>query len=159
MDSEKSPLTRSETSRSLQAFLMASGLWDAWGKIVGIGTSVYTGYALHLGADESFIAFSTSIIYLLAAFQIIAPMMARYIKSQKRFIIGGGLIETTFRAAPLLIPFLFPAAWRLKAFVVFVSLSLLSSYSISPFTHPGSPPSFLHKSERALPAANRSSVP
>ena len=108
----------------MQAVLTANGLWGAWGQIVGIGTAVFTGYALHLGADDAFIAFFTSITYFLAAFQIIAPLLTRYIKNQKYFIVGGGFIEISLRAAPLLIPFLFPAEWRLEAFVIFVSFSL-----------------------------------
>ena len=45
----------------MRAFVTASGIWGVWGQCVGIGTAVFTGYALMLGADDSFIALLSSI--------------------------------------------------------------------------------------------------
>ena len=64
-------LTRSQVTRGLRTFITASGLWGAWGQTTGIGTAVFTGYALFLGADESFIALFTSMAYLMAMVQLV----------------------------------------------------------------------------------------
>ena len=59
-DEDGPSLTRGEVNRAMRGFITASGLWGIWGQTIGIGTAVFTGYLLHLGADESYIALLTS---------------------------------------------------------------------------------------------------
>ena len=82
-------LTRGQVTRTLRAFITASGIWGIWGQSVGIGTAVFTGFALQLGADDSFIALFTSIAYFLALAQLISPLLSARIRDKKRFILGG----------------------------------------------------------------------
>jgi|APSaa5957512622_1039677.scaffolds.fasta_scaffold12315_2 MFS family permease len=126
-------LTRVQVTRGLRAFITASGIWGAWGQAVGIGTAVFTGYALHLGADESFIALFTSIAYFLALGQLLSPLLSTRIANKKRFILGAGFFEILFRGLVVAIPFVFAPALFLPALVVIISLGLLCGYSISPF--------------------------
>ena len=72
---ENSSLTRGQITRSLRAFITASGLWGAWGQATSLGTAVFTGFALSLGADKSFIALCMSIAYLMAVTQVISPLL------------------------------------------------------------------------------------
>ena len=60
MTEDPTSLSRGQTNRAMRSFIAASGLWGVWGQAVGIGTAAFTGFALHLGADESFIALFTS---------------------------------------------------------------------------------------------------
>ena len=126
-------LSRGQVHRALNSFVAASGLWGAWGQACSLGTAAFTGFALHLGADESFIALFTSAAYFLALTQLLAPLLSARIRDKKRFVIGVGCIEMIFRGLPLTIPFLVPAEYRLISLVAVVCLSLFSGYAISPF--------------------------
>ena len=131
---EKKPsLSRGQTHRALNSFVAASGLWGAWGQACGLGTAAFTGFALHLGADDSFIALFTSAAYFLALTQLLAPLLSARIRNKKHFVIGAGCVEIVFRGLPLTIPFLVPEQYRLISLVAMVCLSLFSGYSISPF--------------------------
>ena len=48
-------LSRGQVHRALNSFVATSGLWGAWGQTCGLGTAAFTGFALHLGTDGSFI--------------------------------------------------------------------------------------------------------
>ena len=126
-------LTRGEASRAMRGFISASGVWGMWGQTVGIGTSVFTGYALFLGADASYIALFTSLAYLLAVCQLVVPVLGRRLQRRKQYIVGVGCMEILFRSSPALIPFLFAEQLRLDALMVFVGIGLLCGYSLSPF--------------------------
>jgi len=126
-------LPRGQVHHALKSFVTASGLWGAWGQACGLGTAAFTGFALHLGADESFIALFTSAAYFLALTQLLAPFLSTHIRDKKRFVIGAGCMEIILRGLPLTIPFLVPEPYRLIALVAMVCLSLFSGYSISPF--------------------------
>ena len=126
-------LTRLQTARSLRAFITASGLWGAWGQATGIGTSVFTGYALLLGGDESFIALCTAVAYLLGATQIIFPLLGSRLRSIKRFVVTTGSVEILLRGGIVLVPILLASSAQLSALLVLLSISLLCGYSVSPF--------------------------
>ncbi len=130
---EKSTLSRGQTNRAMHSFIAASGLWGAWGQALGIGTAAFTGFALHLGADESFIALFTSLAYVLALTQLLAPFLNAQIQRKKRFIIGVGLCEILLRGSLVIVPFAFPADMRLAAMVGLIGASLFCGYSVSPF--------------------------
>ncbi|MSR81838.1 MAG: MFS transporter [Candidatus Latescibacteria bacterium] len=138
MGQEKPLLTRGEVPRALRAFITASGFWGAWGQAVGIGNAVFTGYALYLGADESFISLITAVSYLLALTQLAAPLLGRWIQNKKRLILGFGFGEVLMRGLPAAIPFIygyfhFAPSLQLGAFMALICLSLLCGYIISPF--------------------------
>ena len=102
---EKPSLSRGQTHRALNSFVAASGLWGAWGQACGLGTAAFTGFALHLGADDSFIALFTSAAYFLALTQLLAPLLSARIPDKKRFVIGAGCVKIVFRGLPLTIPY------------------------------------------------------
>jgi MFS family permease len=129
----KSTPTRGEVSRGLHAFITASGSWGAWGQAVGIGTAVFTGYALYLGADESFIALFTSIAYFLALSQLLLPLLSARIRNKKRFILMAGFGEILFRGLLIAIPFVFAPRFYLGALIALISLGLLCGNAVSPF--------------------------
>lgn len=126
-------LSRGQVHRALNSFVAASGLWGAWGQACGLGTAAFTGFALHLGADDSFIALLTSAAYFLALTQLLAPLLSARIRDKKRFVIVTGCIEIVFRGLPLIIPFLVPDQYRLMALIAMICVSLFSGYAISPF--------------------------
>lgn len=129
----KPALTRGEVTRGLRAFVTAGGLWGAWGQTIGIGTAAFTGFALHLGADDSFIALMTSVAQLLVLSQLLSPLLSARVRNRKRLIVGAGCCEVFFRALPLAIPLLLAPHLHLGALVALVSLSLFFGYGISPF--------------------------
>lgn len=126
-------LSRGDTNRALRSFITASGLWGVWGQCVGIGTAVFTGFILHLGGDGSDVALFTSVAYLLAAAQLLSPIIGRRLANHKRFVITSGFGEVFFRSAVVLVPFLLAPALQLDAALVLVGLGLLCGYAISPF--------------------------
>ncbi len=119
--------------RALRSFIIASGLWGAWGQACGLGTAAFTGFALYLGADGAFIALFTSAAYFLALTQLLVPLLSARVRDKKRFVIATGYVEIAFRGLPLTIPFLVPEQYRLPALVAMVCLSLFCGYTISPF--------------------------
>ena len=125
-------LTRGEAGRAQQAFITTSGLWGVWSQSVGIGTAVFTGYALHLGADAPYISLFTAVAYLLATVQLLMPVLGRYLR-RKRTIISVGMVEIALRSSPPLVPLLFAPRLQLEALMVLVGLGLLCGYSLSPF--------------------------
>ena len=132
MEQAPERLSRVAVQRSMRGFITASGFWGFWGQGVGIGTAVFTGFALHLGADESFVALFTSMAYFLAFTQLFSSLYTARLRRPKRFILTAGFSEILLRGAPLLIPFFLAAHLQLGAFTVLVALSLLCGYSISP---------------------------
>ncbi len=127
-----SGLTRGQATRAQQAFIIASGFWGVWSQAVGIGTAVFTGYALHLGADASYISLFTFVAYLLATVQLLMPVLGRYLR-RKRVIISVGLVEIALRSSPPLVPLLFAPPMQLPTLMVLAGLGLLCGYSLSPF--------------------------
>ena len=132
-DEDGPSLTRGEVNRAMRGFITASGLWGIWGQTIGIGTAVFTGYLLHLGADESYIALLTSVAYLLAAVQILASASASRLRHRKRLVVGFGFAEILLRNALPLIPLLFAAHLRLEALAFLVAAGLLCGHVIAPF--------------------------
>ncbi len=130
---EAPSLTRGQITRGLRAFITASGLWGAWGQATSLGTAVFTGFALSLGADESFIALCMSLAYLMAVTQVIFPLLGTRLKNRKRFIIGAGIGEILLRGAIILIPFLLAPSFYLGALLTLIALGLLCGYAASPF--------------------------
>ena len=126
-------LSRGQVHRALRSFVVASGLWGAWGQACGLGTAAFTGFALYLGADGAFIALFTSAAYFLALTQLLAPLLSARIRDKKRFVVVGGYVEIAFRGLPLIIPLFVPEQYRLPALVAMVCLSMFSGYAISPF--------------------------
>ena len=126
-------LSRGQVHRALRSFVVASGLWGAWGQACGLGTAAFTGFALYLGADGAFIALFTSAAYFLALTQLLAPLLSARVRDKKRFVVIGGYVEIVFRGLPLIIPLFVPEQYRLLALVAMVCLSMFSGYAISPF--------------------------
>ena len=126
-------LTRGEVTRGLRAFVTASGLWSVWVQTIGIGTAAFTGFALHLGADDSFIAVMTSVAQFLVVSQLLSPLLSARLGNKKRLIVGAGCCEVLFRSLPLAIPLLLAPYLQLGALVVLVSVSLFFGYGVSPF--------------------------
>ena len=133
MTEDPTSLSRGKTNRAMRSFIAASGLWGIWGQTAGIGTAAFTGYALHLGADESFIALFTSLAYVLALTQILAPFLNAHIERKKHFIVGLGSIEILLRGCIVFIPFLFPSEHRLMAMVCLLGASMFCGHGVSPF--------------------------
>ncbi|MEW6754022.1 MAG: MFS transporter [Candidatus Latescibacterota bacterium] len=132
MTQQPTILTRGQTSRALRAFIAASGIWGAWGQAVGIGTAVFTGFALQLGADGSFVALFTSIAYFAALAQLVSPLLAARVQHKKRLIITAGFFEILCRGLAVAIPFVFAPHLQLGALVALISAGLLFGHLISP---------------------------
>ena len=133
MTEDPTSLSRGQTNRAMRSFIVASGLWGIWGQAVGIGTAAFTGFALHLGADESFIALFTSLAYVLALTQILAPFLNAHIERKKHFIVGLGSVEILLRGSIVFIPLLFPTEHRLMAMVCLLGVSMFCGHGVSPF--------------------------
>jgi MFS family permease len=132
-EEDRPSLTRGEVNRAMRGFITASGLWGVWGQTIGIGTAVFTGYVLHLGADESYIALLTSVAYLLAAVQVLSSAWASRIRRRKHLVVGVGFVEIVLRNALPLIPLLFAAHLRLEALAFLVAAGLLCGHVLAPF--------------------------
>ncbi len=130
---DSNSLSRGQTNRAMRSFIVASGLWGAWGQAVGIGTAAFTGFALYMGADESFIALFTSLAYVLALTQILAPFLNAHIRRKKRFIVGLGSIEILLRGSLVLIPFFFAGELYLPAMAFLIGASMFFGHGVSPF--------------------------
>ncbi len=99
------PLSSSETARALRTFLLTSGAWGAWARIVGIGTAPFTGYVIWLGASDAQIALLVAIVHLTGLVQIASPALTARVVRRKVFILLLGSGEILLRSAIVLIPF------------------------------------------------------
>ena len=126
------PLSRRESNKALRSFTVASGLWGAWGNTVGMGTAVFTGYALSIGADAADIAFFNAVAYLAAPTQYIATLLSRWIPNKKAWIATMGFFEALFRCLIIAIPFLFAETLVLKILLTLLTLGLVAGYLYSP---------------------------
>ena len=117
----------------MRAFVTASGIWGVWGQCVGVGTAVFTGYALMLGADDSFIALLSSCALLLGTVQLISPVLGTRFRNKKKLILGLGIGEVSWRCATILIPVFFLPPAYLPVLAVMVGISLTCTYLASPF--------------------------
>jgi len=117
----------------MRAFVTANGIWGVWGQCVGVGTAVFTGYALMLGADDSFIALLTSCVLLLGTVQILSPFLGARVRDKRRIILGFGIGEVVLRCSAIFIPIvLLPSAY-LPALILMVGASITCAYVASPF--------------------------
>ena len=133
MNSESSQyLSRGQSNHAMRSFVVASGLWGAWGQAVGFGTTAFTGFILYIGGNESIVALFTSLAYLLTLTQLLSPFLSSKVRDKKRTIIAFGLIEILFRCAPILIYFLIPEDLRLFAIVAAISISLFCGNLVGP---------------------------
>lgn len=126
------PLSRRESNKTLRSFIVASGLWGAWGNTVGMGTAVFTGYALSIGADAADIAFFNAVAYLAAPTQYIATLLSRWIPNKKAWIATMGFFEALFRCLIIAIPFLVVETLVLKVLLTLLTLGLIAGYLYSP---------------------------
>ncbi len=127
------PLSRLQEARALRSFITASGLWGAWGQATGLGTAVFTGYALLLGGDESFIALCTAAAYLIGITQVIFPLLGPKLGDKKRFVVAFGTFEILLRGSIVLVPLFLAPSLYLGSLLGLISLGLLCGYAISPF--------------------------
>ena len=125
-------LGRGQATRGMRSFIAAGGIWGAWHQFVGIGSTVFTGYALFLGADESFIAVMVALTYLLAPVQLASSLVGARIAKKKRFVIGAGICEMLLRGSLILIPFIFAPRIYVGAMMGLVAASLVFAYLLSP---------------------------
>ena len=125
-------LSRGQSNRAMRSFVVASGLWGAWGQAVGFGTTAFTGFILHVGGNESLVALFTSLAYLLTLTQLLSPFLSSKVQKKKRIIIGFGFIEILFRCAPILIYFVVPNNLRLLAMVGAIIISLFCGNLVGP---------------------------
>ena len=132
IDDSTPNLTRGQSNRAMHSFVVASGLWGAWGQAVGFGTTAFTGFVLHVGGDESLVALFTSLAYLLTLTQLLSPFLNSKTRKHKRIIIGFGSIEILFRCAPILIYFIIPENLRLVTMVGAIIISLFCGNLVGP---------------------------
>ena len=126
-------LSRGEVNRTLRSFTFASGLSGAWGQMVGMGTAVFTGFVLSLGADASDIAFYSAIASILAPVQILSSLFSRSIENKKRWVVWNGILEALFRGLLIAIPFLFVESLHEQMLLIFLIAGMVTGYIYSPF--------------------------
>jgi MFS family permease len=99
--------------------------------MVGIGTAVFTGYALWLGATESEVAYFVSIAYFTSLAQIVSSVFVTRIKNKRAFIFTIGFVEILLRSSLVLIP-LFLDSGRIFTLGVLLAMGLTCGQLISP---------------------------
>ena len=124
-------LSHTETSRTLRAFIISSALWGAWARMAGIGTAVFTGYALWLGATESEVAYFVSIAYFTSLAQIASSVFVTRIRNKRAFVFTVGFIEIFLRSSLVLIP-LFLDSGRIVTLGILLAMGLTCGQLISP---------------------------
>lgn len=130
-DAKQASLSNRQTARALRAFIISSTFWGAWGRIVGLGTAVFTGYALWLGATEAHIAYFVSIASFTSLAQVISSAVGTRFRSKKRFLFAAGMLEMLARFGVVLIPYTeteHPAVWM----GALLGIGLLFGHLVSP---------------------------
>ena len=125
-------LSHSETARALRAFIISSGMWGAWGQIIGIGTAVFTGYVLYLGATDAQVAYFVSIASFASIGQVISSLIAPRIKHKKRFVFIIGMFEMTLRFALILAPLILEGTPAILFVGITLGLALMCGHTVSP---------------------------
>ena len=107
-------------------------MWGAWGQMVGIGTAVFTGYAIWLGATDSEIAYFVSIASFACFGQILSSTFAGRIRRKKAFIFGIGAFEILFRFSVILIPLAGLESGKILVMGTLLGLGLMCGHTVSP---------------------------
>ena len=97
-------LSYNATARALRMFIYSGALWGAWGKVFGIGTAVFTGYVLWLGATDAQVAYFVSIASFASLGQIVSSLIAPRVKRKKLLVFCVGMLEMLLRFAVVLAP-------------------------------------------------------
>ncbi|MBI2190507.1 MAG: MFS transporter [Planctomycetes bacterium] len=121
-----------QTVKGLRAMMMTGWLWGIWSSASGIGTAIFTGYVLWLGATQPDVFYLTCLAYLVCLFQ---PFIVTYTKRTARrlTVFLGGFFEVFFRFSIIGIPLLFDGIpQRLGALYLLILLGLIGGYAISP---------------------------
>jgi MFS family permease len=130
---ESSSLSPSQTARALRVFLLNSVLWAAWGTSCGLGTSVFTGYLLWLGASDADNAYLMSISFFASIAQIVFLKYTRRSRNPRRLIVGCGTFEILGRFLTIAIPFVFVSIhYKVASLYVLTLLGLCAGYAITP---------------------------
>lgn len=125
-------LSHSETARALRAFIFSSGMWGAWGQVIGIGTAVFTGYVLFLGATDAQVAYFVSIASFASIGQVISSIIAPRIKHKKRFVFIVGMFEMSLRFAMVLAPLFLEGIAAILWVSGLLGLALCCGHTVSP---------------------------
>ncbi|MDA0710283.1 MAG: MFS transporter [bacterium] len=125
-------LSHSETARALRAFIYSSGMWGSWGQVIGIGTAVFTGYVLSLGATDAQVAYLVSITSLASIGQVISSLIAPRIRHKKRFVFVIGMFEMILRFALVLAPLFLEGAAAIWFIACLLGLALMCGHTVSP---------------------------
>ena len=125
-------LSRRKTAHALRAFTTTSGMWGAWGQMVGIGTAAFTGFALWLGATETEIAYLVSISFITGLAQVVSPIIVERLRNRKRVILVVGMVEILLRSSVVLIPLFFHGSGRIFAMGLLLALGLSCGQFNSP---------------------------
>jgi len=125
-------LSRRETGRALRVFIFTSGIWGAWGQMVGVGTPVITGYALWLGATEAEIAYFISIVFFTSLAQLVPPFLMERTTRHKAVVFLVGCLEITFYSCIVLVPLLFADPGRILAMGALLGLGMMCGQLVAP---------------------------
>ena len=96
-----SPLAQ---GRSIRRLFFNGAFWGAYGQLVIIAGTLFTGLALWMGLEASDIALVASIVALAGLVQPISVLISRKLKNQKAFIIVAGFVEITCSTSVVLVP-------------------------------------------------------
>lgn len=131
-EKERTALSPVEAVKGLRSFIYAGALWGAWSRTAGIGTAIFTGYALWLGASESDIALLVSLASFTSLVQPFSVILSSRAEHKKRFVLAFGFFEIFFRFAVIGIPLLFPRSIWIPMMMILVAMGLISGYALSP---------------------------
>jgi len=120
------------TGRALHAFVISGTFWGAWSRVVGIGSAVFTGYALWLGATEAEIAYFVSIASVTSLAQIVSSPLIGRIRNPKRFVFIAGLFEMLFRLSIVIVPPLLFGESRILVLGLLLGVGLAFGHINSP---------------------------
>ncbi|MGQ9630460.1 MAG: MFS transporter [bacterium] len=113
-------------------FYFQAGATAVFGQIAGIGVSIFTGYALFLGAKESQIGIISSVAAAASLVQVFSFYLTNRIERKKAFIVISGVVEILFRFAIIFLPILLVPNLRVPALFFLVFGGNVLGHLISP---------------------------
>ncbi len=126
------PFTRRQTVVGLRWMLATAALWGAYTPIASVSGSIFTGFALWLGASASRIAMLSAMFYLAGLVQPFSLFLTNRVANKKFFLVIAGSAEIVLTLSVVGIPEVLPPQWRVAALATMVLLGFTASNLLLP---------------------------
>jgi len=128
-------LSRGEMNRGMRCFMFMGVISAVRVSVIGVGSSIITGYAMYLGMSESMIGLLVPFAVCSSLIQLVSLHITNKFKNQKAMFVTFRFIEALLRFSIIFIPLVFDQTLRGWALLFMFFFGNLFAFSINPINN------------------------